>query len=362
MDSLAAARFLSLPLPKGEGGTTPASTGREPIASGASDESLIARVCAGECEALAVLFQRYARVTRSVAFRILRNSTEAEDLVQDFFLFIQRKCSIFDSSKSTARSWIIQMAYHRAIERRRYLTTRQFYASEDAQALRNEVVGVPTDESDYSAEAVFGRNGFSAIYDRSFTEITSYFGMRIADLGRDRALIGVPRTYLVPEEAEGGENQTVSLPVELRPEFRFEKTNLLSKVVEKWQEIPIGLLQHLDLRKSLYGYIGLEDLTLYPLIRPGSLVQIDPNQRKVTLAQWRTEFERPIYFIEVRNGYLCGWCEIEKGQLVVIPHPQSRQSIRQFAHPSQAEVVGRVTGVAMRIVEGADAEGGATLR
>jgi transcriptional regulator with XRE-family HTH domain len=202
----------------------------------------------------------------------------------------------------------------------------------------------------------------SAIYDRSFTEITSYFGMRIADLGRDRALIGVPRTYLVPEEAEGGENQTVSLPVELRPEFRFEKTNLLSKVVEKWQEIPIGLLQHLDLRKSLYGYIGLEDLTLYPLIRPGSLVQIDPNQRKVTLAQWRTEFERPIYFIEVRNGYLCGWCEIEKGQLVVIPHPQSRQSIRQFAHPSQAEVVGRVTGVAMRIVEGADAGGGATLR
>src|ERR1700733_5787898 len=164
MDSLAAARFLSLPLPKGEGGTTPASTGREPIASGASDESLIARVCAGECEALAVLFQRYARVTRSVAFRILRNSTEAEDLVQDFFLFIQRKCSIFDSSKSTARSWIIQMAYHRAIERRRYLTTRQFYASEDAQALRNEVVGVPTDESDYSAEAVFGRNGLEKVF------------------------------------------------------------------------------------------------------------------------------------------------------------------------------------------------------
>jgi transcriptional regulator with XRE-family HTH domain len=202
----------------------------------------------------------------------------------------------------------------------------------------------------------------SAMYGLSFTEVASYFGMRLADLGRDRALIGVPRTYLVPEEAEDASQQTVSLPVELKPEFRFEKTNLLSRVVEKWQEIPIGLLQHLDLRKSLYGYIGLEDRTLYPMIRPGSLVQIDPSQRKVILAQWRTEFERPIYFIELRNGYLCGWCEIDKGQLVVVPHPQSRQSVRQFAHPSQAEIVGRVTGVAMRIVGDEDAQGGAVLR
>jgi len=202
----------------------------------------------------------------------------------------------------------------------------------------------------------------SAMYGLSFTEVASYFGMRLADLGRDRALIGVPRTYLVPEEAEDASQQTVSLPVELKPEFRFEKTNLLSRVVEKWQEIPIGLLQHLDLRKSLYGYIGLEDRTLYPMIRPGSLVQIDPSQRKVILAQWRTEFERPIYFIELRNGYVCGWCEIDKGQLVVVPHPQSRQSVRQFAHPSQAEIVGRVTGVAMRIVGDEDAPGGAVLR
>jgi hypothetical protein len=177
-----------------------------------------------------------------------------------------------------------------------------------------------------------------------------------------RALIGVPRTYLVPEEAEDANQQTVSLPVQLKPEFRFEKTNLLSRVVEKWQEIPIGLLQHLDLRKSLYGYIGLEDRTLYPMIRPGSLVQIDPSQRKVILAQWRTEFERPIYFIELRNGYVCGWCEIDRGQLVVVPHPQSRESVRQFAHPSQAEIVGRVTGVAMRIVGDEDAPGGAVLR
>jgi len=43
----------------------------------------------------------------------------------------------------------------------------------------------------------------------------------------------------------------------------MEKTNLLARVVEKWDQIPVGFLQHLDLRKSVYGYIGLEDYTLF---------------------------------------------------------------------------------------------------
>jgi RNA polymerase sigma-70 factor (ECF subfamily) len=128
------------------------------------DETLIANVCSGDGEALACLFQRYALLVRGVASRILRDAAEAEDLVQDLFIFIQRKCVIFDSSKSSAKSWIIQMTYHRAIERRRYLTTRQFYSREDAEGLRNKVVGVPTNESDYSAEAVFGRNGLEKVF------------------------------------------------------------------------------------------------------------------------------------------------------------------------------------------------------
>jgi len=159
-----AARFPALPLRKEREAPDPLHKDTVAPVEEPSDEALLSQICIGNGEALAVLFKRYARVTRSVAFRILRNRTEAEDLVQDLFVFIQRKCVIFDSSKSSARSWIIQMTYHRAIERRRYLTTRQFYASEDAQALRNEVVGAPTDESDYSAEAVFGRNGLEKVF------------------------------------------------------------------------------------------------------------------------------------------------------------------------------------------------------
>ena len=208
---------------------------------------------------------------------------------------------------------------------------------------------------------LFKLYSLGAIYDKSFAELASYFELRIADLSRDRASIGVPKTHLVDREGDA-EIQSVPLPVEFKPEFRLGSTNLLANVVEKWNEIPFGLLQHLDLRKSLYGYIGLEDHTLSPLIRPGSLVQIDPSQTKITMGRWRTELERPIYFIELRNGYLCSWCQLEKGQLIVVPHPQSRLAIQNFDYPSQADVVGRVTGVAMRIAEEEKSECGTAPR
>jgi len=93
----------------------------------ASDEALIIQVCEGSREALAALFRRYSRLVRTVATRILRDDSEADDLLQEVFLFVHRNCSRFDSSKAGFRSWIVQMTYHRAIDRRRYLNSRHFY-------------------------------------------------------------------------------------------------------------------------------------------------------------------------------------------------------------------------------------------
>jgi RNA polymerase sigma-70 factor (ECF subfamily) len=133
------------------------------VAEETPDEVLMTRVSEGDQQALGYLFQRYGRLLRRIAARILNDAAEAEDLVQDLFLFIQRKCGIFDSSKSSARSWIIQMAYHRAIERRRYLATRQFYSHAEVEGGSHQVVGNPTTERDYSAETVFGRNGLEKV-------------------------------------------------------------------------------------------------------------------------------------------------------------------------------------------------------
>ena len=93
----------------------------------------------------------------------------------------------------------------------------------------------------------------------------------------------------------------------------------------------------------LRGYIGISDLTMYPLIRPGAFVLIDSKQKKVGAKVWRNEYDRPIYFVELRSGYACGWCELNRRNLIIIPHPLSPVPIRQFSYPTEAEIIGRVT-------------------
>jgi len=190
---------------------------------------------------------------------------------------------------------------------------------------------------------------FSAVYHRRYDAIVALFGLSMSDLKRYQASLGVPNTHLLASDSDT-DVEKISLPVRFKEEFQLEKTHLLAQVVEKWDLLPVGFLQHLDLHKSVYGYIGLEDYTLFPLIRPGSLVQIDSRQRKISTERWKTEFDRPVYFVELRNGYVCSWCQVDRGQLMIIPHPHSHQDVRRFDYPSQAEIVGRVTGVAMKIV------------
>ena len=90
---------------------------------------------------------------------------------------------------------------------------------------------------------------------------------------------------------------------------------------------------------------------MFPIIPPGALVVIDDTKRRIVNTGWASEFERPIYFIELRESYLCSWCELKDGHLSAIPYPNSPTEIRRFPYPQEAEIVGRVTGVAMRIAE-----------
>ena len=104
-----------------------------------SDEVLLERVKNGCTEALSLLFRRYARLVRAVAYKILRDDSEADDAVQEVFLFLHRKRDLFDSSKNSARSWIVQVTYHRAIDRRRYLQARHSYAQVDLEDVAREL-------------------------------------------------------------------------------------------------------------------------------------------------------------------------------------------------------------------------------
>jgi len=93
----------------------------------------------------------------SIAERILRNEAEADDLVQDVFLLISRRASVFDSSKGTARSLIALMTYQRAFTRRRYLNARHCQAPVAAEERAANAAAPAAPLYDQSIEAHFGR-------------------------------------------------------------------------------------------------------------------------------------------------------------------------------------------------------------
>jgi RNA polymerase sigma-70 factor (ECF subfamily) len=130
VDNFVTAR-LPLPLSKEKTRDIAVAANQRSSSTETSDEALIVRVCDGDKEALASLFRRHARIVRGVAYRVLRDTSEADDLLQDIFLLIHRLCKTYDAAKGPARFWILQMTYRRAISRRRYLTSRHFYTRLD---------------------------------------------------------------------------------------------------------------------------------------------------------------------------------------------------------------------------------------
>lgn len=208
-------------------------------------------------------------------------------------------------------------------------------------------------ENKIAIPSIYKLYSLSVIYRVKFTDLLLFYGVDLDKIAKYQISMPLARTHLANLEVYDND-RSVSFPVRFDPGFKPDRTNLLSRIVEIWGEVPISLIQQLDFRHTSYGYIGLEDYTLYPLLRPGSFVQIDDRQRRVQKFTWRTEFERPIYFIELRTGYACSWCEVQGAQLMLLPHPLSQCGVRQFAYPDEAEIVGRVTAVAMRIVNFAD--------
>jgi transcriptional regulator with XRE-family HTH domain len=99
------------------------------------------------------------------------------------------------------------------------------------------------------------------------------------------------------------------------------------------------------------GIIGKLDLTLQPMVPAGSIVQIDTRKREISAKNdWTHEFQRPIYFLKIKDRYFCGWCELDKDSqwLTLIPHPLSSASSRRYKYPTEVENIGRVMSVVIR--------------
>jgi transcriptional regulator with XRE-family HTH domain len=102
------------------------------------------------------------------------------------------------------------------------------------------------------------------------------------------------------------------------------------------------------------GILGKRDRTLDPMIPAGSIVQIDTQRRAISSRKdWTHEFQRPIYFLMTRDGYVCGWCELDRDSewLTLTPHPLSPASSRRWKYRTEIESLGRVVAVAIRLTE-----------
>ncbi|MFN8593301.1 MAG: sigma-70 family RNA polymerase sigma factor [Thermomicrobiales bacterium] len=81
-----------------------------------SDNELLAAVAGGDHAALLGLYDRHSRIAYGLAYRILSDAGAAEEAVQDAFLRIWRRASTFDPARGGARSWLLTIVHHCAID------------------------------------------------------------------------------------------------------------------------------------------------------------------------------------------------------------------------------------------------------
>jgi hypothetical protein len=194
--------------------------------------------------------------------------------------------------------------------------------------------------------SVFRLYSLCAIYRLDMAEVLGWYGISMSTLPADAAVLQHTQTHTINFHAEEG---GIQVPISLDPGIDLSRTVFLSRFIQRWGTLPLMLLNNLDLRNHRYGLIGTEDWSMFPIIPPGSLVVIDDTKRKIISTGWRSEFERPIYFLEHRDGYVCGWCALRDGTLTVQPHPASLYDPRTYAYPEEIEVIGQVMQVGMSL-------------
>lgn len=89
-----------------------------------SDADLISRISKSDEAALALLYDRYRTILFGLLFRILRNRSEAEDILQEVFVQLWQQAKHFDKDRGKAFNWLVTITHSRAIDRLRFLKTR----------------------------------------------------------------------------------------------------------------------------------------------------------------------------------------------------------------------------------------------
>ncbi len=196
--------------------------------------------------------------------------------------------------------------------------------------------------------SIFRLYSIAVIYRRDLREVLASYGVELNTVMADVNLNLPPRSHRC------GALQSVSavqMPTRLDPAFDPRRTSNLGRMVEQWGLVPLSYLAEFGNDKYTYGYIGSEDFTMYPILPPGTFLQVDESRDEIVHGMWQSEYERPIYFVETRQGYTCCWCSMKGENIVLQPHSLSPTPVRILKHPTDAEVIGQVVGIALKLGE-----------
>lgn len=194
-------------------------------------------------------------------------------------------------------------------------------------------------EHDGVVPSIYRLYSFSIIYRRAFEELLSLYGIDLNEGMGDCGLVAAaPRTHL-----------STCTPI-LEGDGAIDEldTRTTTRIGNRIGRGIRSLFPSSENGRYSYGYIGTEDATMSPMLRPGTLVQLDESCTTVSKGPWNSEYERPVYFIETRLGYRCGWCTIRGDLMILQPHPLSLEAVRWYRHPQEAEVIGRVVGAVVQ--------------
>jgi cyanate lyase len=202
-------------------------------------------------------------------------------------------------------------------------------------------------ENKGTVPSIYRIYSLGTIYGMELNQILHIFGVNVSQMPADSMKLAFPRTRQASFDPDG--RIAVDVPVHAEGVHEFRSTSYLSRQMHRWGKLPILLLQSLDLRKQRYAFVGTDDWSMHPVIRPGSFLQIDEAKRQIKRETWVHEYERPIYFLEHRLGFRCGWCTLTEPWLIVQSHPASAVPPEIFKYPGEVDVIGQVVGVVMRL-------------
>ena len=150
------------------------------------------------------------------------------------------------------------------------------------------------------------------IYRLDLNEVLGWYGVPVESMAADAGLDPDREDARHPFQRRS--SAEAMLPISLDPGIDLRRTFFVSELVQRWGKLPLALLgghrcQPLPLWLCRHGRLG--DVP-HDSSRDRLLV-IDDTKRKIQASGWRSLSERPIYFLEHRDGFYCRWCSVKDG-------------------------------------------------